>query len=263
MERMLVIIFDDEKKAYEGSRALYQLDLEGSISIHGESVISKNTDGTLTVKKADGDFPIRTLGGTALGSLLGLLGGPVGFGVGAAVGAFAGVMGDLWFAGVDGEFLDDVSKALKPGKYAVVADVSEEWVTPVDTHMEALGGVVHRAARSGIQQEQIAREQAAIRADIASLKAEHAKAQAQRKARLQSKIDELENKLQAKLRRDQQQREEWQREMDAKVHAVEQRAAKAKGDAKAALEARATALRAEFKLGKAKKAASHEASGHH
>jgi uncharacterized membrane protein len=263
MERMLVVIFDDEKKAYEGSRALYQLDMEGSISIHAESVISKNTDGKLTIKQADGDFPIRTLAGTALGSLIGLLGGPIGFGIGAVAGAYAGVMGDVWVAGVDGEFLDDVSKALKPGKYAVVADVSEEWVTPVDTSMEALGGAVYRTARSGVEQEQMAREQAAIRADIASLKAEHAKAQAERKARLQSKIEQLETKLQGKLRRNQQQREELQREMDAKVHAVEQRAAKAKGDAKAALEARAASLRAEFKLGKVKGAAAGEVGAQH
>jgi hypothetical protein len=80
MEKLLVVIFDDEKKAYEGSRALSALDAEGSISIHSEAVVSKNADGKLSIKEADGDFPIRTLGGTALGSLAGLLGGPVGFG---------------------------------------------------------------------------------------------------------------------------------------------------------------------------------------
>jgi hypothetical protein len=33
MERMLAIVFDDETKAYEGSRALNQLDAEGSIAL--------------------------------------------------------------------------------------------------------------------------------------------------------------------------------------------------------------------------------------
>ena len=42
MERMLVVVFDNESKAYEGSRALKQLDTEGSITIHAESVIKKN-----------------------------------------------------------------------------------------------------------------------------------------------------------------------------------------------------------------------------
>jgi hypothetical protein len=40
--------------------------------------------------------------------------------------------------------LTDVATALTPGKYAVVADVDEDWVTPVDTRMEAVGGVVFR-----------------------------------------------------------------------------------------------------------------------
>jgi uncharacterized membrane protein len=254
MEKMLVVVFDDEKRAYEGSRALSQLDQEGSVSIHAESVISKNADGKLTVKEVDGDFPIRTLGGTALGSLVGLLGGPAGAGVGAAAGASAGLLGDLRVAGVDGEFVDDVSKALTPGKSALVTNLSEELVTPVDTRMEALGGVVYRTARRSVEQEQHAREEATMRAELASLKAEHAKAKADRKQRLQSMIDRLNEKLQGKLQREEQHRENLKREMDAKVHAVQERAAKAQGQAKATLEARITDLRRAFEPGKAKQA---------
>jgi hypothetical protein len=44
MERILAVVFDNETKTYEGSRALTQLDREGSISIHAESVIQKNAD---------------------------------------------------------------------------------------------------------------------------------------------------------------------------------------------------------------------------
>ena len=80
MERMLVVVFNDESKAYEGSRALNQLDGEGNIAIHAESVIRKNADGTATVRQAEGDFPIRTIGGERRL----LLGGPVGLSLGAA-----------------------------------------------------------------------------------------------------------------------------------------------------------------------------------
>src|SRR5271166_2896711 len=121
MERMLVVIFDDESKAYEGSRALKQLDAEGSITIHAESVIKKNADGTVTVKQSEDDFPIRSVGGTAIGSLIGLLEGPIGLGIGAAAGLAAGILGDLHVAGVNAEFLDDVGSALTSGKCAVVA----------------------------------------------------------------------------------------------------------------------------------------------
>jgi hypothetical protein len=69
MEKMLVVVFDNEAKAYEGARSLNQLDTEGSITIHAEGVIKKNADGTVSVLRTDGDFPVRTIGGTAIGSL--------------------------------------------------------------------------------------------------------------------------------------------------------------------------------------------------
>ena len=141
-------------------------------------------------KAGGGRFPIRTIGGTALGSLVGLLGGPIGFGIGAAAGAMAGSIGDVYAAGVDADFLDDVSAALIPGKCAVVADVSEEWVTPVDARMEALGGVVFRTTRKHVQDDQRARDVAALRAEIDELKTEHAQARAEHKAKLQARIDQ-------------------------------------------------------------------------
>ena len=113
----------------------------------------------------------------------------------------AGSIGDLYAAGVDAEFLDEVSATLVPGKCAVVADVSEEWVTPVDTRMEALGGVVFRAARTSVQDDMAAREVAETRKEIAQLKIEHAQAHADRKAKLQAKIDSLHAKMQPRWTR--------------------------------------------------------------
>ena len=49
MERMLVVVLDEEAKAYEASRALNQLDAEGSITIHAAGVVTKKADGTVTV----------------------------------------------------------------------------------------------------------------------------------------------------------------------------------------------------------------------
>jgi uncharacterized membrane protein len=246
MEKMLVAVFDNESRTYEGSRALNQLDDEGSIAIYAESVIKKDADGTVTVMQADGDFPIRTVGGTAIGSLIGLLGGPVGLGIGAAAGALAGNIGDLYVAGVNADFLDDVSAALTPGKCAVVADVSEEWVTPVDTRIEAVGGVVFRSLKSTVEDDQRARDVASLKEDIAQLKAEHAQARADRKAKLQAKIDGLNNKLQEMLDQAKQRSEQIKGEADAKVQALQKKAAKAQGDAKEAFNTRVTQIRTEY-----------------
>jgi hypothetical protein len=47
---------------------------------------------------------------------------------------------------------------LAPGRSAIVAEIEEDWVTPLDSHMEAAGGIVLRAWRDDIEDERIRRE---------------------------------------------------------------------------------------------------------
>jgi uncharacterized membrane protein len=248
MNKVLTIVFSDEKSAYAGVSALYALDGEGSIVLNALAVIKKNTDGTVSQESVDDDFPppSGTLAGTALGGLIGLLGGPVGLAVGAGTGALIGVIRDVYTAEVDSDFISDVSTALTPGKYAVIADVDEEWVTPVDTRMEPIGGVVFRTVKSEAEAERRSREAAARRAELDQLKAEHAKARADRKAKLQAKIDQLRARLEKRLEQDQARSKQAAEQMQAKMQALQKKAAKEKGDAKAAIEARIARLRDDY-----------------
>ena len=243
MERMLVIVFNDEPKAYEGSHALKQLDAEGSIAIHAAAVFKKNTDGTVTLKEEEEDFPIRAVAGTAIGALIGLLEGPIGLGVGAVAGALAGSVGDLHVAGVDAEFVDEVAGNLTAGKCAVIADISEEWVTPVDSRMEALGGTVLRKARRLVEDEERAKDVAALRAEIDQSKAELARVRGERRAELQARIDKLNAKLQAELDQAKQRAEQVKSETQAEVNALQKKAEKAQGDIKATFDRRIRQLR--------------------
>src|SRR5215469_2559494 len=95
MDRMLVVVFDNENKAYEGKKALLQLDGEGSISVYAYTVLAKNADGTATVKQGDDVGPIGSLLGTSFGTLIGVLGGPVGMAIGATAGMAVGSTVDL------------------------------------------------------------------------------------------------------------------------------------------------------------------------
>jgi uncharacterized membrane protein len=246
MDKMLAIVFNDEKAAYEGTRALAALNAEGSIEVDAAAVIKKNADGTVSTKQVDGDFPIQTFAGTAIGAVLGVLAGPVGIAAGATAGAWAGMIGDLYTTGVDADFISEVSNALSPGKCAVVAEVEEEWVTPVDTKMETLGGVVYRTPRSSVEEEQAKRETAAARAQLDQLKKEHAQARADRKVKLQAQIDALSNRVNAKVERAQTRSDQITREFQARVQALQQRADKERGDTKALIEARIAKLRAEY-----------------
>ena len=249
MSKVLTIVFNDEKTAYEGVQGLRALDGEGSLVVNTLAVVKKNADGTLSTESVDDDFaaPARTLAGTAIGSLIGILGGPVGFAVGASAGALVGAIGDVYTAGVDTDFLSDVSTALIPGKYAIVADVDEDWVTPVDTRMEPLGGVVFRTTTSAIEEERRARDRAARHAELDQLKAEHARARSDRKAKLQAQIDKLRARLVKRLEEHETRSKQAAEQMQAKVQALQQKAEREKGDAKAATEARIARLRDDYR----------------
>ena len=195
MERMLVVVFDSENKAYEGKKALLQLDSEGSISVYAYAVVAKIADGTAWVKQSDDPGPLGTLTGTALGSLIGRLFPPVGLAFGATAGLAGGGFFDLNNARIGEDFVDDVTKALLPNRVAVVAEIDEDWTTPVDTRMEAIGGTVFRRALSDVSHTIHEENVAAMKADMAQFRAEHAQARADRKAKLQGKINQLDSKI--------------------------------------------------------------------
>jgi uncharacterized membrane protein len=228
---MLVVVFDNESKAYEGNKVLQQLDGDDSISVYSHALVLKNPDGTATVKQSDDRGPFGTLVGTLLGSLIGLLGGPTGFAIGAAAGFVGGATADLNKGRIGDDFIVDVAKVLLPNRAAVVAEIEEDSTTPVDTRMEAIGGTIFRRALSEVRRTIHDENIAAIKADLAQMTAEHAKADADRKAKLQEKINQLESKLQAWLEEDQERRQDAEREARAKALILKAKAAVAKARA--------------------------------
>ena len=231
MDRMLVVVFDNENKAYEGKKALLQLDGEGSIGVYGYAVLAKNADGTASVKQGDDVGPIGSLIGTSLGTLIGVLAGPVGLAVGASAGLAAGGAFDISNSGIGYDFIDDVTKVLLPNRVAVIAEIDEDWTTPVDTRMEAIGGTVFRRALSEVKEQIRDENVAAMKADLAELKAEHAKAHADRKAKLQEKINQLDTKIQAQLQKAKDRGEAVQRKAQAKAQVLKAKAEAARAKA--------------------------------
>jgi uncharacterized membrane protein len=230
MERMLVVVFDNEKKAYEGKSALAELVREGSVTVYADAVVVKHADGTVTVKQADDVGPLGTLAGTAVGGLIGLLGGPVGLAVGATSGMALGAIYDVDAARVGWDFVDDVSKSLTPNKVALVAEIDEEWTAPVDARMEAIGGTVFRRALWLVEEQARREEIDAMKADVAQMKSEISKANAERKARLEKKIDQLNAKIDAQQKKAKDRREAFHARQKAK-HEILKKNASAAGRA--------------------------------
>ncbi len=247
MDKMLVIVFDSESQAYEGSKALQELQQEGSINLYAKAVIARDASGKVSAKQQGDMGPVGTAVGVLTGSLIGMIGGPIGLAIGAGAGTLGGSMFDLAHLGVSQDFLYEVEQSLQPGKAAVVAEVWEEWTLPVDTRMEALGGTVIRRTRREYLEAQIDRDVAALKADYAEPEAELDRATGEARAKLQKKVDAARGRLQAAQDAIQARIEASQQETEAKIKSLQEQAAKESGERKAKREAHIAELQADQK----------------
>ena len=238
MNRMLVVVFDNEAAAEAGTRAMRRLDTEGSITLYALGAIAKATDGQASVKQVDDQLGVGKVTGLAVGSLIGLLAGPLGLAVGAASGTLIGAVRDYWVAGVGLDFVEEAEAFLKPGKVALVAEVEENWTFPVDSAMSAVGGVVIRRARADVAQAQFDQDIAALKTEIAALEDEYQHASGAAKISLQGTLAATKASLDGARQRAQHRLGEFKLEVEAKIKSLDRQIIKAKGDAKSRLEAR-------------------------
>jgi uncharacterized membrane protein len=64
MDKFVVAVFPDEAKAYEGTRAIKELQAEGSLSVYGMPVLTKTPGGEISVHDEADPGPAGT--GSAL-----------------------------------------------------------------------------------------------------------------------------------------------------------------------------------------------------
>jgi len=267
MTKMLVAVFDTEPTAFEGLQALQDLHRDGDITLYATAVLVKDSAGAVTVKQSADVGPLGTAVGMLTGSATGLLAGtagaaaglaagaiagPIGAAAGFSLGALTGLMVDLSHSGVNVDFVDEVSKALIPGKAAVVAEVEETWQTPVDTRLGNLGGMVFRRLRSEVVDDQLVREAAAFEAELNELDDELAHATAESKAELQKKIDTAKKKLEATRAQIEARQQQLKSETDAKIAAMREQAKQASDRRKAQIEKRSAEVKADYAARSAK-----------
>ena len=244
MSKFVVTTFSSEANAYEGTRALRELHAAGDLTLYGLAVITKGADGKLSVKEAPDELAGTAIG-SLVGALVGVLGGPAGVIVGMTAGMLLGSISDLLNIGVGTDFLDKVSRELAPGKAAVIAEVEEDWVTPLNTRMEAIGGTVVREWRSDFEEAEIAKETAARKAELAQLKAEMAQSAAEAKTKLQKRINEVKAKLDELSNQAQTKLQKLEKDTNAKISALNDQIAKANAENKARIKERLVELRAD------------------
>jgi uncharacterized membrane protein len=248
MNKMLVAVFDRESAAFEGLSALKDLHRDGDITLYSSSVIAKDKSGKIEVKQAADSGPVGTGVGLLTGAFIGIFGGPAGMAVGASLGGLAGLAYDASKSGVDFTFLDDVSKSLTAGKFAVLAEVEESWTTPVDTRLHKLGGIVFRRLRGEVIADQLARESAALEAEMKALNDELKNAAAENRAAIQKDIDRVKAQVKATQEQAKARLDEAKAETAARVKALQDQAKAASGRAKARIESRIAEAKVDFEV---------------
>lgn len=246
MDKFIIAIFPDEAAAYAGLQKLKGLHANGSLSLFRWAVVQKDSSGKLAVKEVGEGSAGNTIFGALLGGLVGVVGGPAGVAMGMGVGALAGAFGDLYEIEVAEDVVDQVSQELKDGGSAVVAEVFETWVTPLDVEMEAAGGVVIRETRLHVETEKGAREAETMRQELEQLRAEWARAGAERQAKVQASIDKAEAKLEASVKKIEKRLDQVDEDAERRIATLQAQVADAREEARRKIEREIAQTRADL-----------------
>src|SRR5947209_13047250 len=167
---VIAVTFEDDSNAYEALTTLKELDSQHQIEIRGAAVVARDETGNIVEKDDVGGerHLVGTATGGIVGLLIGILGGPFGILIGGATGLLVGSLFDDDDADETESVLAEISKSIRFGHNALLAEVSEQGPEVIDTAMARLRGNVLR------------RPAADVEAEVAA--AEHAQREAKRKA---------------------------------------------------------------------------------
>jgi len=248
MNKMLVAVFETEPSAFEGLTALRDLHRDGDITLYASAVVVKDPTGKIEIKQAADAGPVGTAVGLATGGLIGVLGGPAGLALGASVGGLSGLLFDLGSSGIDAAFLDKASNALSPAKAAVLAEIEETWMAPVDMRLHRLGGVVFRRLRSEIVEDQLVRESAEFEAELKALQDELRQANADNRAAIQEHIQQVRMQIKSTQERTKKRLDQAKAETEAHIQSLKDQTKQASDRAKHRIEEGIAEAKADFEV---------------
>jgi uncharacterized membrane protein len=247
MSKFVVATFPSESKAYEGVRAFQDLHGEGAISLYGFAVVARDASGKLAVRQEADEGPVGTVTSAFVGGLVGLIGGPVGGALGMSLGGLIGSMGDLLNLGVTADFMREVADAIEPGKVAVIAEMEEEWQTPLDTRVAGLGGTVMRQSRAYVEDAIIEKDIEATRVELEQLRTEAEKAGTAAKTNTKAALNRAETKLRALSKQASERIERLKGETEAKTKSLQRQAKEARAESQARIGQQIKDVQADFK----------------
>ncbi len=243
MSNLIYVIFENEEKAYEGATVLRGLDRDGAISVSASAIVARRHDGSIRIREDGNNRPIGTALGILTGAIAGTVGGPAGVIAGGTVGGLVGSGVDIFNLAIGDAFADEVSSELEPGEVAIVAEIEESWISPLDAELAALGVDVVRRSRFLFEDEQFERDAAAARVEYRELKNELAVTHADNKAAVQAKLDAARERLEDASQKAEARHQQAVQDGQARVDALLEQARTANDERRAEIEAKITDVR--------------------
>ena len=142
MNQFVALSLPDKMKVDGAISALRRLHSERSIKLFASAVVTKDSDGKLSVQEITKEGRGGTAVGALIGALAGLPAGPAAAATMATGGAVIGNAADLTIEGDFSEFANSIADKVPPGGAVIVVDVTEESMSDFRAMMQDVGGTV-------------------------------------------------------------------------------------------------------------------------
>ncbi|HJZ70703.1 MAG TPA: DUF1269 domain-containing protein [Vicinamibacterales bacterium] len=147
-DQIIVATFSNTNAAYDAASAIKALkdNKVTDLKVKAGVMVKKDDLGNVSLLENKDRHLWGTAIGTVAGALIGLIGGAPGAAVGAALGATSGLGGDVVMSALDSDFVDSVTRDMRPGMTAIIVEADEKSTRPVDDIVALGGGHVYRQA---------------------------------------------------------------------------------------------------------------------
>lgn len=161
-QNVVVLSFAEESKAYQALSELKALALQQKVQLVNAAVVSRDRNGTVSVKDgaSDGADATGPLTGTLIGALVGLLAGPLGVLLGSASGALIGSTIAIDKTKDRLSVLEQMMDAMPNGSTMLIATVGEYAQEVINGMVQKLDGSVMRRPLAVVQAEVDAQNEA-------------------------------------------------------------------------------------------------------
>jgi len=141
-----------------------------------------------------------------------------------------------------------VSKTLAVGKAAVLAEIEQSWVSPIESRLKEQGGTVFRRFRTEMMDDQLLQEEAALEKALDNLEDELDQANAGGQEAIEKNMLDVKQRLKAIQHRAKAAIELKKAETDLKINALRAQAEAAAKQTKARIEKRISDAQADFDM---------------